>query len=162
MSVRVVLVLLDQFTNTRVLILFHNRMWQSKNSEVNVHLVQHWLLVTLHVTCVTANKCPRSIMFCLVFNVEALAVIRWTCVSCTLRVTCVKANNGCPHSIMIWVWIWLIWLRTFKTVEQLVQLVDVQKLLNPFLPSNHLPMRSLEGDDVTHKLSHFRLLQFPS
>ena len=101
MSVRVVLDLLDQFTNTRVLILFQNRMWQSRNSEVNVHLVQHWLLVTLHVTCVTANnKCPRSIMFCLVFNVEALAVIRWTCVSCTLLVTCVTANNGSPHSIM--------------------------------------------------------------
>ena len=39
MSVRVVLDLLDQFTNTRVLSLFHNRMWQSRYSEVDVNLV---------------------------------------------------------------------------------------------------------------------------
>ena len=36
MSVRVVLDLLDQFTNTRVLSLFHTRMWQSRYSEVQV------------------------------------------------------------------------------------------------------------------------------
>ena len=56
LSVRMVLNLLDQFTNTRILSIFHNRMWQSRYSEVNVNLVQHWLLVTLRVTCVTANN----------------------------------------------------------------------------------------------------------
>ena len=49
---------------------------QSKHSEVNAHLVQHWLLVTWLVTCVTAdNGCHRSIICCFIFNVEALAVI---------------------------------------------------------------------------------------
>ena len=35
----VVLDLLDKFTNTVVLSLFHNRMWQSEYSEVDVNLV---------------------------------------------------------------------------------------------------------------------------
>ena len=39
LSVRVVLDLLGQFTNTTVLSLFHNRMWQSVYSEVDVNLV---------------------------------------------------------------------------------------------------------------------------
>ena len=47
------------------------------------------------VTCVTANNgCHRSIMFCFIFNVEVLAVMRGTCLGGTLRVTCVTANNG--------------------------------------------------------------------
>ena len=46
-------------------------------------------------------------------NVEVLAVIRWTCLGGTLRVTDVTANNGFPRSIMIRVWIWLAWLGTF-------------------------------------------------
>ena len=79
MSIWVVLDLLDQLTNTRVLSLFHNRMWQSKYSEVHVHLVQHCLLVTLRVTCVTANNgCPRSIMICFVSNVEIRAFMKRT------------------------------------------------------------------------------------
>ena len=112
MSVRVVLDLLDQFTNTIVLSLFHNRMWQSKYSEVNVNLVQHWLLVTLRATCVTANNgCPRSIVFNSFFMKRTcFNLLRTERFSCTLRVTCATANNGCPRSIMIWVWIWLVWL----------------------------------------------------
>ena len=55
MSVRVVLDLLDQFANTRIISLFHIRMWQSKYSEINVHLVQHWVLLTWLVTCVKAD-----------------------------------------------------------------------------------------------------------
>ena len=49
MSIWVVLGLLNQFTNTIALSLYHNRMWQSKNSEVHVHLVLHCLLVTWFV-----------------------------------------------------------------------------------------------------------------
>ena len=56
MSVRVVLDLLDQLTNTRVLSLFHNRMGQSRYSEVSVNLVQHCLIVTWLVTCATADN----------------------------------------------------------------------------------------------------------
>ena len=67
--------LLDQFTNTKVLSLFQNWMWQSKCSGVIVNLVQHWLLVTLRVTCVTANNgCPCSVMICFVSNVEIRAL----------------------------------------------------------------------------------------
>ena len=102
MSVRVVLDLLDQVTNTRVLRLFHKRVWQSGYSEVNVNLVEHWLLVTLSVTCVTANNgCPRSTMICFVSNVEVCAFMWGTCLGGSLRVTYVTANNGCHHSIMI-------------------------------------------------------------
>ena len=103
MSVRVVLNLLEKFTNTRALSVLHNRMWQSKNSEVNIHLVHLLLLVTLLVTCVTANNgCPRSIMFCFVSNVEVRAFTRWTCLVGTMCVTCVKANNVCLRSVMFW------------------------------------------------------------
>ena len=75
LSVRVVLDLLDQFTNTTVLSLFHNRMWQSGYSEVDVNLVYHWWLVI----CITANNgSPRSVVFCFVFHIEVCAVTRET------------------------------------------------------------------------------------
>ena len=55
MSIWVVLDLLNQFTNTRALSLFHNRLWQSKNSEVNVHIES-----IARDICVTVNNgCPR-------------------------------------------------------------------------------------------------------
>ena len=96
-----VLDLLDQFTNTRVLSLFHNKMWQSRYSDVDVNLDQLWLLVTLRVTCVTAhNGFHRCIMICFGFNVEVRAFMSGTCLEGTLRVTCVTANNGCLLSIM--------------------------------------------------------------
>ena len=87
--------------------------------------------------------------------------MRETCLSCTLRVTCVTANNGCFRSIMIWVWIWLSWLGTFELLNNFLHLV-VEQLLNPILPSNHVSRRSLEEDEVTHILSRVWLLQFPS
>ena len=72
MSVKVVVDLLDQFTDTRVLSSFHNRMWQFKYSEVNVHLVQHRLLVI----CITANNgFLHSIMICLVSNVHLTCAV---------------------------------------------------------------------------------------
>ena len=92
MSVRVVLNFLNQFSNTRALSLLHNRMWQSRNSEVHVHLVQYSLLVTCFVT--VYNGLPRSIMCRLIFNVEALAVIRRTCLECSC------SNKGLLRSIM--------------------------------------------------------------
>ena len=49
---RVVLDLLNEFTNTIVVSLFHNRMWQSRNSEVDVNLVFNLVLVI----CITANN----------------------------------------------------------------------------------------------------------
>ena len=92
MSIWVVLDLFNQFTNTRALSLLHNRKWQSRKSEVHVHLVHHCLLVTKFVT--VYNGLPRSIMYRFIFNVEALAVIRWTCSDCSCF------NNGLPRSIM--------------------------------------------------------------
>ena len=193
MSVRVVLDLLDQLTNTRVLSLFHNRMWQSRYSEVNVHLVQHWLLVTWLVTCVTANNgFPRSIMCCFIFNVETLAVIRWTC----LGSSCF--NNGLPRSIGFdsffvkrtcidllgtgrfsstlrgpWVAPDNGLLRSIMGLDLVgsignfwivEQLVRpvVEQLLNPILSSNHVSRRSLEEAEVIQKLSLVWLLRFPS
>ena len=55
LSMRVVLDLLDQFTITIVLSLFHNRMWQSRY-----------------------NGFPVLVMICFIFNVEVLAVMRGT------------------------------------------------------------------------------------
>ena len=57
--------------------------------------------MTLRVTCVTANNgFPRSIMICLIFNVEVLASSEERVWEGTLRVTCVTANNGFHRSIM--------------------------------------------------------------
>ena len=79
----------------------NNRMWQSRYSEVNVHLLQHWLLVTWLVPCVTAdNGFPHSIMICFVSNVEVCAFMRGTCLGSSWLVTCVTADNGYPLSIM--------------------------------------------------------------
>ena len=119
-SMGVVLDILDELTNTRVFSLFHNRMWQS-GSEVNVHRVQHWLLVTWLVTCVTAdNGLLRSIMFNSFF-------MRRTCFdllgpgrySSTWRdpwvgsnnglLRSIGSNNGLLRSIMVWVWSWFVW-----------------------------------------------------
>ena len=121
MSVRVGLDLLDQFSNTRVLSLFHNRMWQPRYSEVNVHLVLHWLLVTWLVTCVTAdNGCRRSITFNSFFMkrtcFDLLGTGRF---SSTLRGPWVAPDNGLLRSIMIWVWIWLVQLGTLKLLHNL-------------------------------------------
>ena len=80
---------------------FTTDMWQSRYSEVNVHLVQHWLLVTWLVTLVTAdNGFLRSIMICFVSNVEVCAFMRGTCLGSSWLVTCVTADNGCHRSIM--------------------------------------------------------------
>ena len=53
---------------------------------------------------------------------------------------------------MIWVWIWLGQLGTFKTAAQLVHVV-VEHLLNPILSSSHDSRRSLEEAEMTQKLS---------
>ena len=154
MSMWVVLDLLNQFTNTRVLSLFHNRMWQSKYSEVNVHLVQHWLLVTLRETTgvTVLSWCVSFSTLKLLLSSDervCLAPCAWlasrqttgvpvlsclTAFSWKERVSIsferdvfiapctwlgVTANNGFPRSIMIWVWIWLVWLGTFRSLRNL-------------------------------------------
>ena len=54
------------------------------------------------------------------------------------------ANNGFHRSIiMIWVWIWLVWLGTFRMLNNFVHLV-VEQLLNPILSSSHVSRKSLE------------------
>ena len=109
MSVRVVLDLLDQFTNTTALSLFHNRMWQSKYSEVNCS--PRSALIARYLTCVKAsNGFPSSFKN---FSSPTLKfVLSWegTCLGGSWLVTCVTADNGLPHSItMIWAWNELVW-----------------------------------------------------
>ena len=55
---QVTLDLLHEFTNTRIFVLFHNCMWQSRYSEIDVHLLElceqtSWLS--------THNGWPRSV-----------------------------------------------------------------------------------------------------
>ena len=57
---RVTLDLLDEFANTKVFCLFHNCMWQSRHSEVDVYFLTlceqtRWLFM---------NKSPCSNMIC--------------------------------------------------------------------------------------------------
>ena len=218
MSIRVVLYLLDQFTNTRALSLLHNGMWLDSSvynglprSITNCFVFNVEAYAFMERTCLGTfwpiiwvcfnNGLPRSIM-CR-FNVETLAVIRWTylgsscfnnglprsivfdsfvkrtCIdllgtgslSSILRGSRVSSNNGLPRSIvsnsgllrsiMIWIWNWLVRLETFECVAQLVLLI-VEHLLNPILFSSHVSGRSLEEAEVTHILSRFWFLQFPS
>ena len=58
---RVILDLLHELTNTRIFGLFHNCMWQSRYSEVNVHLFERcgrtsWLSVSLSFSKRSTNK----------------------------------------------------------------------------------------------------------
>ena len=122
MSIWACLDLLNQFTNTRALSLLHNRMWQSRNSGVHVHLVQHCLLVTRFVT--VCNGLPRSVTNCFVSNVETYAFMKRTCLGTIWHIICVCFNNGLPRSIgsnngfhrsiiIICASVWLAWLGTF-------------------------------------------------
>ena len=157
MSVSVYLDLLDQFTNTRALSLFHNRMWQSKNSEVHVHLVQHCLLVTWLVTCVTAdNGFPRFIMCRFIFNVEVCAVIRWTCLGCSCF------NNWLHRSIM---------LNSFFMKRTCFELLGTGRFsstwLDPWVGSNNGLHRSIGSNNglprsIIQRFVSFPLLKRPS
>ena len=74
---KVVLDLLHELTNTRIYGFFHNRMWQSRYSEVDVHLVKCWGWTDwlwVH------NGSLRSIGICLFFRIGVLAVTRETCI----------------------------------------------------------------------------------
>ena len=58
--------------------------------------VQHWLLVTWLVTCVTAdNELPRSIMICFVSNVEVCAFMRGTCLETPGSWFASRPTTGC-------------------------------------------------------------------
>ena len=134
LSMVVVLDFLHEFTNTIVLSLFHNRMWPSGYSEVDVNLVYHWTLWSW-----ANNGSLRSIAICFFFQIEVRAVTRKTWMRHSLwadngsprsivvhifftRETCFDflrtirsfwADNGSPSSIMIWIWVWWGWLGTF-------------------------------------------------
>ena len=94
MSVRVVVDLLSQFANTRALSMFWNRMWQSLNSEVHVHVVQDCLLVIWLVT--VYNGLPISITNCFVSNVEAYALMTRTCLGTVWHIVCVFQQRVSP------------------------------------------------------------------
>ena len=139
----VILDLLDKFTNTIVVSLFHNRMWQSTNSEVDVILVYHWLLVV----CVTNHGKQRfllrSIMVCFIFHIEVRAK--------RSRQTSVPFYHDLGLSLVGLVVI--LWI-----VEQLIHLF-VEQLLNPIISSNHVARKSLEEDEVTQKTFSFTTSQ---
>ena len=98
LSVRVILDLPDKFTNTTVVNLFHNRMWQSTNSEVDVILVYHWLLVILH------HELQQTTGF---------SILSWFVSSSTLKFVRSAQGKLVSRSILILDWVWLAWLWTF-------------------------------------------------
>ena len=98
MSIWMVLDLLNQFTNTRALSLLHNRMWESRNLEVHVHLVQQ--LFARDLIRHGLQRVARSITNCFVSNVETRAFMKRTCLGTIWHISCVCFNNGLPRSIM--------------------------------------------------------------
>ena len=121
---RVILDLLHELTNTEVLGLFHNCMWQSRCSEVNVQLVDRcgragWLsnhngsLPSIMI-CVYVFVC-----LCLYLNVQQT---NWCSCSHERNVyRFPQYSNGtfvlsemALRSIMIWIRVWLGWLVDFS------------------------------------------------
>ena len=135
LSVRVILDLPDKFTNTTVVNLFHNRMWQSTYSEVDVILVYHWLLVILRSRITANNGFLRSIMVCFIFHIEVRAK--------RSRQTSFPFYHDLGLSLVGLV-------VNFWTVEQLLHLV-LEQLLNPIVSSNHVSKKSLESDEVCRR-----------
>ena len=83
---------------TRALSLLHNRMWQSRNSEVHVHLVQHCLHMTWIV--MVYIRLHRSITKCFVSNVESCAVMTRTCFATIWHIFSVCFDTGLNRSVM--------------------------------------------------------------
>ena len=120
---RVILDLLHELTNTRIFDLFHNCMWQSRYSEIDVFLVER-----CGRTCWLSNHngTPRSISICiyvfvcvsvflLTFNkqIGILAVKRETFIDfLSTRTGRLFCHNGSPLSIN-WIRVWLGWLNDF-------------------------------------------------
>ena len=100
LSMRMTLDLLREFANTEVLCLFHNCMWQSRHSEVNVYF---------HTLCeqidglFTFNGSPRSNLICVyVFRLRLLYLSERSTDTGTQLLTSRPVRNmwlsGCVHA----------------------------------------------------------------
>ena len=131
--------LFDELLNSEVFCFFHNCMWQSRHSEVNVYFLG---LCEQTDGLFTFNGSLRSNMIC-VYVFVCVFVLIYTCNS-----HCHTTVNKSPCSYN---WIFGLWLGLlgFFTTEpnSLIQLS-----LN----------ESSEEVEVTHILSHIWFLQSPS
>ena len=147
--------LLDELTNTIVFSLFHNRMWQSRYSEVYVHLIN-----------IERSDCEQTTGLPFYRDLHLLPKLS----SCfhERNVYRFRENGTLPASKqrvspfyhdLDFSLVGLV--GNFFLVEQLFLLV-VEQLLNPIPSSNHVSRKSLEEAEVTHILFSKLLLQFPS
>ena len=95
MSIWMVLNFLNQFSNACALRMLHNRMWQSRNSEVTRSV----LIARDLIRHALQRVAPFYHEF-FISNVEVCAFMRGTCLGNSWLVICVTADNGCHRSIM--------------------------------------------------------------
>ena len=163
LSVRVVLDLLHELTNTRVLSLFHSRMWQSKYSEINVHSPRSALIVRY-----LARDLRHGRQWVAPFYHDLFRLQRWSlCFHERNVFGRLLARDWCHGKQRVSPFYHDLGLDlvgligNFWIVAQLLHPV-VEQLLNRILSSNHVSRKSLEEAKVTHILSRIWLLQFPS
>ena len=142
---------------------FHNWMWQSRYSEVDIHLVErcrrtHWLS--------NHNGSPRSIMICIfvfvcvfVFHLDVQQT-NWYSRSHEKNVcrfpehsngTFVLSQRVSPF--YNWIRVWLGWLVVFCLSRNFWTLIP---------SSNHLSKKSSEAVEVIHIIFRKWFLQFQS
>ena len=141
MSVRVVLDLLHKFTNTKVISLFHNRMWQSRYSEVDCQP-----RLTLSARDFHHGKQQVFPFYRVSQLLHEKNVFRFPETGALLFEGKQQVSPFYHHDLGLDL---VGSIRNFWIVVQLVLLV-VEQLLNPNLSSSHVSRKYLDEAEVTH------------
>ena len=155
---KVVLDLLHVFTNTTVLSLFHNRMWQCGYS------LPRLTLNALIVSTQRVSPFYRDLHLLLNWNscYHERNVFRFS-ENGALFLSKQRVSPFCQDLDLCLVGLvgnfLLVEQLLLVVVEQLLLLV-VEQLLNPIPSSNYVSRKSFEEAEVTHIFFRLRLLQF--
>ena len=150
---------LHKLLNSVICCFFHNCMWQSWYSEVNVYLLHLGGLLSTHGSLSVLVWSSSSIFT----GIDTQLWIDFdpsTCLS--VLVECLMSSW--PNGISFWI----SWVSPFLIIGFLVWvgfagcLFCFERLLNPILSSNYLWRESLVVVAATHLLSYIWFLQIPS